>query len=466
MSYCKFFEEDLLMSQELETLMVPESVCQDTAILEEKFKCKSAGGRLDNCLVLLHRDILEIRNSADGSKKFVNLSFVRSNYQVLENYSMKYRIDLRKFHNELSLYTDKLEIVQRWMEQLSKFCINYNFYTKYTLGNQIGKGAFGNVFAVTQNGGPEKLLAAKIFEKKNIKKMFKKLMIAEIQVLQLLDHENIIPIHEVHETAEEVVVVMELMKEGLLQDYVLSSQKISSQAIKSIMQQVLSGLAYMASMGVIHRDIKPSNILVESVDKLGGDRMPKIRIADMGLACFEGEEQFFDGAGTHGYMAPEVIQDNQIAEKAKLTHKLDVYSAGCLFYWLIVKRSPFKTSDDVDIIKANATGRISFDNMHINKFNKYGIELLKRMLEKNPKSRISAKDALKHPYFTEEEISSPLRMSSKVSFPSLKRPMQAPKNTSNMLAYRPKASARYISDNLPVSPDKKTKNRLRLKSID
>lgn len=405
MSYSRFFEEDQLISQELESHDAPEEILMREPLLEEKFKCKSSStGKLETYLVRLFRDTLEIENPEGGSI-YVNLSFVRADYQVLDNHSMKYKINLMKFHHELSLFTDKLDRVQKWMEQLSKFCINNDFYTKYTIGPQIGQGAFGKVFQVTQNDGKIPPLAAKIFEKRNIKKIFKKLLIAEIQALQLLDHDNIIPIHEVHETADEVVVVMTLMKEGLLNDFVQSVPKLSSQVIQSIMRQLLSGLAYMASLGVIHRDIKPSNILIESFDKSGNDKIPHLKIGDMGLACFEGQKQLFESAGTHGYMAPEVILFDKLNEKEPLTHKLDVYSAGCIFYWLITKRSPFKTSDEVSISKANELGKISYDSMYITKFDKHGVDLLKKMLDPKPKARISAKNALAHPYFDSEALS-------------------------------------------------------------
>lgn len=403
MSTSRFFEEDQLISQELECSTIPEEMLMREPLLEEKFKCKSSSsGKLETCNLRLFRDVLEISNPTEGNNIYVNLSFVRANYQVLENHSMKYKITLMKFHHELSLFTDKLERVQKWMEVLSKFCINNNFYSKYTVGPQIGAGAFGKVFQVTQNDSKSLLLAAKIFEKRNVKKMFKKLLTTEIQVLQLLDHENIIPIHEVHETGDEVVVVMTLMKEGLLNDFVNSIPKLSPIVIQSIMRQLLSGLAYMASMGVIHRDIKPSNILIESFDKYGNEKVPVIKIADMGLACLHGEKQLFESAGTHGYMAPEVILNDKLSEKEPLTHKLDVYSAGCIFYWLITKRSPFKTNEEVTMVKANESGKIAYDSMYITKFDKQGIELLKRMLEPRPKFRISAKEALKHPYFDHE----------------------------------------------------------------
>ena len=402
MAYHKFFEEEELISQGLELQGVPEEILHSEPLAESKFTVKSETGKFEKLKVTLHRDILAVSNT-DGSVRYINLSFLRSNYQVEGNSSMKYRIDLMKFNQILSLYTDKLDKVQKWMERLSKFCINHNFFKKYSVGEQIGQGAFGKVFKVCLENDPTNVFAAKIFEKKSVKKMFKRLLVAEIQVLQLLHHHNIIMIEEVHETSDQVIVVMELMNFGLLSDYIKDNPKLSYTIIKEIMKQLLSGLAYMASMGVIHRDIKPNNILIEKFEKNGIDKIPIIKIADMGLACFEDKKQIFEAAGTPGYMAPEVVLSGKLPEQEKLTSKLDIYSAGVIFYWLITKRSPFKTTDDIDVYKANETGKIAYDSMYITKFSKLGVDLLKRMLESRPKTRISSLEALNHPYFVEED---------------------------------------------------------------
>lgn len=406
MAFQKYFEDQDIARQGFELQNIPDELLACEPLAEDKFMVKSETGKFENLRVVLYPAVLAIQKS-DGRFRYLNLSFMRADYSVEDNASMKYRIDLKKFTSVASLHTDKLERVQKWMERLSKFCINYSFFKKYTIGEQIGQGAFGKVFKVSLNSDPTQIFAAKIFEKKSIKKMHKKLLVAEIQVLQLLHHESIIKIEEVHETPDEVVVVMELMNCGLLSDFIKENPKMSPEVIKQIMKQLLKGLTYMASLGVIHRDIKPSNILIEKFEKIGTEKVPIIKIADVGLACFEGEEQLFETAGTPGYMAPEVILSGKLAEQEQLTSKLDVYSAGVLFYHLITKRSPFKTTDDVDITMANEHGKISYDSMYITKFSKAGVDILKKMLEAKPRLRISAKEALDHPYFEEEEPHSP-----------------------------------------------------------
>lgn len=212
----------------------------------------------------------------------------------------------------------------------------------------------------------------------------------------MLNHDNIINIVEVHSTDDEVVVVMPLMKAGLLSSFIHNHPKMSTTVIREVMRQILEGLAYMDSMRVIHRDIKSSNILVEEYFKIDGDKVPKIKIADLGLAIFATDDPKLIRVrvGTPGYMAPELfmLNDKQ-GDTVEISSKLDVFSAGIIFFQLVAKRNPFKPNDQADVVKLNEAGKIVFDSILLNKFSVEGVDLMKKMLERNPKIRISAKVA-------------------------------------------------------------------------
>ena len=104
--------------------------------------------------------------------------------------------------------------------------------------------------------------------------------------------------------------------------------------------------------------------------------------------------------GTPGYMAPELFMLNdKNADSVEISSKLDVFSAGIIFYQLVAKRNPFKPNDQADVLKLNEAGKITFDGLLINKFSSEGLDLMKKMLDRNPKTRISAAAASSHPYF-------------------------------------------------------------------
>ena len=205
-----------------------------------------------------------------------------------------------------------------------------------------------------------------------------------------------------HSTDDQIVVVMPLMKAGLLSSFIHNHPKMSTTVVREVMRQIVDGLAYMDSMLVIHRDIKASNILIEDFYKVDGDKVPRIKIADLGLAIFATDEPKLVRVrvGTPGYMAPELFMLNdKNADSVEISSKLDVFSAGIIFYQLVAKRNPFKPNDQADVLKLNEVGKITFDGLLINKFSSEGLDLMKKMLDRNPKTRISAKAASSHPYF-------------------------------------------------------------------
>ena len=205
-----------------------------------------------------------------------------------------------------------------------------------------------------------------------------------------------------HSTDDQIVVVMPLMKAGLLSSFIHNHPKMSTTVVREVMRQIVDGLAYMDSMLVIHRDIKASNILIEDFYKVDGDKVPRIKIADLGLAIFATDEPKLVRVrvGTPGYMAPELFMLNdKNADSVEISSKLDVFSAGIIFYQLVAKRNPFKPNDQADVLKLNEAGKITFDGLLINKFSSEGLDLMKKMLDRNPKTRISAKAASSHPYF-------------------------------------------------------------------
>lgn len=151
----------------------------------------------------------------------------------------------------------------------------------------------------------------------------------EIRIMRKLDNNNIMKIHEVHETSEHFYLIMDLMEHGDFFDYV-SSTLLNESKIRKIMFQLIQGLSYLEQNGVIHRDIKPSNIMVK-LDE--GSDIPNIVITDFGLACYKDEAILCKGSGTHGFMPPEVLISKTL-DGIIYTSKVDVFAAGVIFFKL------------------------------------------------------------------------------------------------------------------------------------
>lgn len=257
-------------------------------------------------------------------------------------------------------------------------------------------------------------LAAKSFCTKNLSKVHRQLLANEIRIMRKLSHKNILRIHEVHETLDTVYVILDLMTDGDLSG-LMTTVNLSENRIKKLMYQIIQGLAHIEQHGMIHRDIKPTNIM------LGRESLPVPTVSnpqatpslsdasifpvigDFGLACYKDESILAMGSGTHGYMPPEVVISKTLSG-VQYTPKVDVFSAGVIFYKMVVKKDPvpFRPEPDASVSDIMKKYQINYNSRLIREFNPDGIDLMKKMLALEPKHRILASVALTHPFFASE----------------------------------------------------------------
>ena len=152
----------------------------------------------------------------------------------------------------------------------------------------------------------------------------------------------------------------------------------------------------MHAKNIMHRDLKPENILFRSKDSYN------CVIADYGLAEFsDAEEYLFVRCGTPGYVAPEVINIKDM--KAKYSPICDIFSLGLIFHLLLFGRSIFKGKTYNDVLHENRACKFDLDGEEYAKTDRIVLDLLKKMLKKDPEERITAEAALFHPYFGQYE---------------------------------------------------------------
>lgn len=230
--------------------------------------------------------------------------------------------------------------------------------------------------------------------------------------MRKLSHKNILRIHEVHESLDTVYVILDLMTDGDLSG-LMNSVNLSEGRIKKLMYQIIQGLAHIEQHGMIHRDIKPTNIMLgrePSTATSGTPLVPSLSdasifpvIGDFGLACFKDESILAMGSGTHGYMPPEVVISKTLSG-VQYTPKVDVFSAGVIFYKMVVKKDPvpFRPEPDASVSDIMKKYQINYNTRLVREFNPDGIDLMKKMLALEPKQRILASVALTHPFFFSE----------------------------------------------------------------
>jgi len=321
--------------------------------------------------------------------------------------SMNYGFSLTKNGATYEFYSPEKEVIDDWIVALKNVCILTTFHEEYKALKMIGRGSFAKVYLVESktNG---KMFAVKAFTKESViisnKTNAKPSMINEIDLMRVLDHEHVIKLYEVYETEKSIYLVIELIQGKSLQDVLKRSafkEDYSEYKIMKMIYSILDALAYLASKGIMHRDLKPDNILV--------DKENKIKIVDFGLATYiDLPEYIFKKCGTPGYIAPEVFKYDQKTPSTFYDHHSDVFSAGCILYYMLFGSPFFEGANASEILKLNRKFTSEFEaiknvqdelNNPSSKIPQEGLKLLLRLLDFDPKKRASASEALTHPYF-------------------------------------------------------------------
>lgn len=232
-------------------------------------------------------------------------------------------------------------------------------------GGRIGAGGFGFVYKA-QSRKSKEMVAVKAVPKLDLKRAppstapeqlvqmrrrDAQRLREEIKIMRLLDHPNIVMLHETFEDAESVFLVMELCSGGELLGFILESGHHSEMQAAIVMRQVFKAVRYMHSQQVCHRDLKHSNTLLLSHAPCHEN---VVKIVDFGLACsFTPGEVLRQCAGTVVYVAPQVLE-------CRYDHRVDLWSCGVLLYILLCGYPPFRGETDAAIMTAIRRGNYSF----------------------------------------------------------------------------------------------------------
>ena len=258
--------------------------------------------------------------------------------------------------------------------------------------NFLGEGSFAAVYKV-QNKFTDVICAMKV-----INKTFsctiedENEILNEINILRTMDHPGILKIFEFYSSKQNYSIVTELCPGGELFQQIIDKGPFTERYSAYVMYQIFSAVNYCHKMHIVHRDLKPENILIVAKDREG---LPTIKICDFGTSkLFEKGAVERKLVGSSYYIAPEVL-------KKHYNEKCDVWSCGVIMYILLSARPPFGGEDDNEIMERVATGKYDLESPPFNKLSKNSIDLIKRLLTMDPEQRISAEQALNHPWFKE-----------------------------------------------------------------
>ena len=263
--------------------------------------------------------------------------------------------------------------------------------TKYKIKKLLGVGSFGRVF-LAQNIYTSEYIAMKEIPKTSEDLLTDSEIIDEIEILKNLDHPDIVRIMEFYNTEKCYYIINEYCPGGELFDQV--NNKFSESQIAVMFRQILSGLAYLHSNNIIHRDLKLENILIKEIEKSKetNEDLFVLKIIDFGTAkIFDKNKKANAIVGSSYYIAPEVLNK-------KYNRECDLWSAGVILYMFIVGEPPFNGKDDREIMEKVKKGNYSKkEERWLNASNEVK-DLISKLLIYEPEKRLTALEALKHPW--------------------------------------------------------------------
>ncbi|XP_072005119.1 calcium/calmodulin-dependent protein kinase type II subunit beta isoform X9 [Engystomops pustulosus] len=262
------------------------------------------------------------------------------------------------------------------------------FTDEYQLYEEIGKGAFSVVRrCVKLCTGHE--YAAKIINTKKLSARDHQKLEREARICRLLKHPNIVRLHDSISEEGFHYLIFDLVTGGELFEDIVAREYYSEADASHCIQQILEAVLHCHQMGVVHRDLKPENLLLASKCKGAA-----VKLADFGLAIeVQGDQQaWFGFAGTPGYLSPEVLR------KEAYGKPVDIWACGVILYILLVGYPPFWDEDQHKLYQQIKAGAYDFPSPEWDTVTPEAKNLINQMLTINPAKRITAHEALKHPW--------------------------------------------------------------------
>ncbi|XP_069588398.1 myosin light chain kinase family member 4 [Ranitomeya imitator] len=265
-----------------------------------------------------------------------------------------------------------------------------NFYTVEKT-QVLGGGRFGQVHRCAEKSTGLNL-AAKIIKVKGHKE--KEEVKNEIQVMNQLNHTNLIQLYDAFESRNDIILVMEYVDGGELFDRIIDENcNLSEVDTILFIKQICEGIQYMHQMYIIHLDLKPENIMCVSRADY------QIKIIDFGLARrYKPREKLKVHFGTPEFLAPEVVNYDFVS------FPTDMWSVGVIAYMLLSGLSPFLGEDDNETLNNIIVSQFDFEGEEFKNISDHAKEFIGKLLIKEKCWRMSASEALKHPWLTDSKM--------------------------------------------------------------
>ena len=260
----------------------------------------------------------------------------------------------------------------------------YKKIGNYILTTTLGKGTFSKV-KLGIHLPTNKKVAVKILSKNKIKDQEDLSHInREIQILEILNHPNILQLYETIISEKNIYIITEYIEGKDLFHYIFSTQRLSELKSSQLFRQLISCIEYIHKLGIVHRDIKPENILLNKQKNF-------LKLVDFGLSnTYKHGQLIKTPCGSPCYAAPEMISGKKFNGLFS-----DLWSCGVVLYCMLVGKLPFD-DENINVLYHN----IRIANFYMPSFlSNYARDLIYKILTPSPKKRITIDEIKKHPFF-------------------------------------------------------------------
>ncbi|CAD8073804.1 unnamed protein product [Paramecium primaurelia] len=278
---------------------------------------------------------------------------------------------------------------------------------KYQFGQKIGEGTFAQVYIGACNN---EQVAIKVLQKESLKTDRDKFRVnKEIELLNKVNHPNIVKMKEIVEDEEQIYLITEYVSGGELFDYIVEQQRLTNGEARHIIRQLINAIEYLHSLGIIHRDLKPENILMRD----NGD----ICLIDFGLSMEVTTGQLLVTAcGSPCYAAPEMLEGKNYDGT-----KTDIWSCGVILYAMLCGYLPFDEENTQDLYEKIKLCQYTIPNS----LHEDARDLISKILAKDDQ-RINIGQIKNHRFFLNDE-----QNSNELSIEQIQQPIEDQENLDN-----------------------------------
>jgi len=260
----------------------------------------------------------------------------------------------------------------------------------YDIKEQLGKGSFATVKRAVRKSD-HKHFAVKIIKKNKLNPEELLVVHDEVEIMHKINQQNCVQLYEMFETSKKLYMVLELLTGGELFDRIVAKGSYSELEASQLIRDVLTAINYLHGIGVVHRDLKPENLIY-----LNEDMKSPVKITDFGLAKYRAGNSARDlmntACGTPGYVAPEILKSEAYGKE------VDLWSVGVILYILLCGFPPFFHEHTDALYNQIKRGEYEFPDPYWSEISFAAKDLVRKLLTVNPRRRLTAEGALRHPW--------------------------------------------------------------------